>query len=194
MSLSPGSSNESPKTSPRGSENLKPGFKKVGLHPSERVVSDEGERKKESLSASLARQEEELKDVSVPHGLDTALQASEVKSPQGLAKPVVEESLPTAKDEQSNDIVPDEIAKALKTSEENNEGTKDTQVQEVVPDTAGALPIGEDAAAASIYGTAIANPTPGTQSVLEEGELTIIYSVLMATNLTRYANRLRHRH
>jgi hypothetical protein len=70
---------------------LKKGFKKVGLHPSERRGSSIPVPSRPATarsSGSLAKQEEpweESKDVSAPHSLDPSLDAAAVKPPSNNA-------------------------------------------------------------------------------------------------------------
>ncbi|KAF2679698.1 hypothetical protein K458DRAFT_422024, partial [Lentithecium fluviatile CBS 122367] len=83
-SLSPGSNTaDLAETSPQGTaENAKSGFRKVGLLPSERtekLKKQKKGKKRESSRESLERQAKELKDIAVPHGLDTELEASGVR-------------------------------------------------------------------------------------------------------------------
>jgi hypothetical protein len=74
---------EDKSASPLGSSSakkLKKGWKMIGVHPAERQslgsVEDADEGRPATAGASLARQEEELKDVSVPHSVDTSLEAA----------------------------------------------------------------------------------------------------------------------
>ncbi|KAF1962630.1 hypothetical protein CC80DRAFT_541785 [Byssothecium circinans] len=96
--LSPLEGKASPQsTSPPKSpiEDIKPGFERVGLVPSERplpVLIKRAMRRastshRESPQETLARQEQELKGVSAPHGLDTKLDASAVKHTSMGASP-----------------------------------------------------------------------------------------------------------
>ena len=85
----------SPSTSPI-SHTVKPGLEKVGLLPSERNSFSDAKRQLEHqgggrVAELLDRQEKELKDVSVPHNVDTNLDAAGVGQADKVARQVAEE-------------------------------------------------------------------------------------------------------
>jgi hypothetical protein len=119
---------EDKSASPLGSSSakkLKKGWKMIGVHPAERQslgsMEDVDEGRPATAGASLARQEEELKDISVPHSVDNSLEAAATMKAEELIGD-------WEKGKKARDEVENKTEEIKKGDPEDNDGATEKEV------------------------------------------------------------------